>query len=150
MLPQSNVAEKQHRPAHWWKPGVSANPKGRPKGTRNKLSQQFLDDLWAHWQGHGPSAIAELCDTNPYGYVKVVADLLPKDIKLTVHAGERLERILEALEAATAPMIEATAVELGTGADPEPKQPAAVRNGPDAGPGDRAVAANGAGSDRDA
>src|SRR5258706_14779714 len=49
-----NTAGKQAlRPdldKHKWQPGVSANPKGRPKGSRNKLGEAFLSDLQADWE----------------------------------------------------------------------------------------------------
>ena len=35
-----NTPEKQV--ASWFKPGQSGNPSGRPKGSRNKLGEEFI------------------------------------------------------------------------------------------------------------
>jgi hypothetical protein len=42
------------------RPFKSGNP-GRPKGSRNKLGEAFLDALHADWQEHGTEAIARGC-----------------------------------------------------------------------------------------
>jgi hypothetical protein len=59
-----------------FKPG---NP-GRPKGSRNKLGEAFLDALHADWQEHGADAIARVRQDRPQDYLKVVASTLPKDL----------------------------------------------------------------------
>jgi uncharacterized protein DUF5681 len=40
-----------------FKPGQSGNPKGRPKGPRNRLGTQFLEALEADFNRFGPHAI---------------------------------------------------------------------------------------------
>ena len=58
------------------------NP-GRPKGSRNKLSEDFLKALHDDFQTHGAATIAEARERDPVAYVRMIAGLLPKDIKLT-------------------------------------------------------------------
>jgi hypothetical protein len=63
---------------HQFKPG---NP-GRPKGSRNKLGEAFIADLFATWQKRGLSAIERVIDEKPEAYLKVIASLLPKNVNL--------------------------------------------------------------------
>ena len=71
-----------------FKPGQSGNPKGRPKGARNRLGTQFLKALEADFNQFGPQAIALVREKKPEVYIKVVADLLPKEANINVEAGE--------------------------------------------------------------
>jgi hypothetical protein len=55
---------------------------GRKRGSRNKLGETFIADLYADWQQHGPQVI-ETCRRNkPEVYLKVVASLLPKELEI--------------------------------------------------------------------
>jgi hypothetical protein len=69
---------------HSWKPGVSGNPNGRPKGSRDAITEQFLSDVLKEWEGHGAVAISDMREKNPGDFVKMVASLLPKDVNLNV------------------------------------------------------------------
>ena len=64
-----------------WQKGVSANPAGRPKGSRHKLEETFLKDLAKDWEGHGIQAIEAAREKDPVAYVRIVAALLPKKIE---------------------------------------------------------------------
>ena len=72
-----------------WEPGQSGNPKGRPQGSRNKLSEEFLADVHASWQVWGRPALMTAAITDPVSYVRMVASLMPREIEATatvVHA----------------------------------------------------------------
>ena len=71
-----------------WKPGQSGNPKGRPQGSRNKLSEQFVADLHAAWQLFGRPALMTTALTEPSVFVRVVASLMPRDIEVTISAAK--------------------------------------------------------------
>lgn len=60
-----------------FRPGQSGNPAGRPKGTRNKLSENFVAALYADFEEHGIRAIQDMRVEKPGDYVKVVASLIP-------------------------------------------------------------------------
>ena len=80
--------EKKLRNLKPFKPGQSGNPKGRPKGARNRLGTQFLEALEADFNTFGPQSIALVREKKPEVYIRVVADLLPKEANINVEAGE--------------------------------------------------------------
>jgi hypothetical protein len=97
---RSDNTEKKQRNLIPYKPGQSGNPKGRPKGARNKLSEQFIADLHESWLALGKAAITTVAWTDPSTYLRVVASLVPKDIEVTapnVHLERMRTSELEAL-----------------------------------------------------
>src|SRR5438874_7377069 len=69
-----------------WKPGQSGNPAGRPRGSRGRLSEDFLSDLHSAWGEHGATALARCARDEPGVFCKIVAGLLPRSVDLTVDA----------------------------------------------------------------
>jgi len=65
-------------------PGVSGNPKGRPKGARTHLSQKFFDDLAQAWDNSGEQILRDMAANDPSALAKMIAALQPKmqDIEL--------------------------------------------------------------------
>jgi hypothetical protein len=63
-----------------FKPGVSGNPAGRPKGSRSKLGEAFLKELLDDWEKNGIEALRKMRDERPHEYIKVVASILPKEL----------------------------------------------------------------------
>jgi hypothetical protein len=60
---------------------------GRPKGSRNALSESFLSALHRDFQQHGEDAIRGAREESPLGYCKVIASLLPAKVELTKTEG---------------------------------------------------------------
>lgn len=58
------------------------NP-GRPKGSRNKLSEAFLRVLADDFEANGLEAIEQLRRDNPGQYANVIAKLMPKLMELS-------------------------------------------------------------------
>ncbi len=76
---------------------------GRPKGSRNKLGEQFLEALAQDFAEHGQQAIVDCREEKPTEYVKVVAGLLPKELLVRKDPVEKpgsfnLDRVLETLQ----------------------------------------------------
>ena len=87
------TAGKQRKQAqniepHCWKPGQSGNPAGRPKGSRQKLSEEFIRALAEDFENHGKDAIVKMREDRPGDYIKVIASLVPKDLNLNVNEYE--------------------------------------------------------------
>lgn len=68
---------------HWlWKPGASPNPAGRPKGSRNKLGEAFVAALQDDFLEHGPKVIETVRVEKPDVYLKVIAQVIPKEMTI--------------------------------------------------------------------
>jgi hypothetical protein len=85
MMSNAEVTPEKHRVVGIpWKPGQSGNPNGRPRGSRNRLSDQFVADLATAWERHGVEALEKCATTEPGTFLKVVASLMPKTVDLNV------------------------------------------------------------------
>lgn len=63
---------------------------GRPKGSRNKLSEDFVAKLYEDFTANGAIAIAECRTKSPETYVRVIAGLLPKEMHITASPLEEM------------------------------------------------------------
>lgn len=82
---------------------VAGNPGGgRPKGSRVKLSEALLSDLQAAWKEKGRAALDKMIEKQPGDFVKVCANLIPKDFKVTVEHTANVEDIAIARDFVTA------------------------------------------------
>lgn len=69
--------------------GYKGGP-GRPKGSRNKLGEAFTEALFDHFQREGASVIERVATEDPSTYMRVVAGLLPKELKVETSPVEAL------------------------------------------------------------
>ena len=73
---------------------------GRPKGSRNKLGEQFLEALTQDFAEHGQEAIVACREEKPTEYLKVIAGLLPKELLVRKDPVDEMsdEEIADALD----------------------------------------------------
>src|SRR5262249_38303726 len=57
---------------------------GRPKGSRNKLTTEFLDALYAEFQVSGAAAIKKVAEKEPAKFLNLIAALLPKELDVAL------------------------------------------------------------------
>ena len=63
-----------------WVPGESGNPRGRPLGSRNRLSEKFILALHDDFEEHGSAVIQQVRQERPEIYLKVIASLVPREL----------------------------------------------------------------------
>jgi hypothetical protein len=97
---------------------------GRPKGSRNKLGEAFIQDVYADWVEHGVAAIVQVRQERPHEYLKVVAGMLPKELKITNESDLSDEQLIESIRQLDAIIRPFLGVE-GTGGTGEGTQPPA-------------------------
>jgi Family of unknown function (DUF5681) len=107
----STVRKHRQRGLIPWKAGQSGNPKGRPKGSRNKLSEEFFRDLCDAWQAFGKPALETMAMLYPVEFVRLVASLMPREPEATIAPVTVMERMSDA-------QLDALIAELQSGLDP--------------------------------
>jgi hypothetical protein len=60
------------------------NGGGRKPGSRNKLSESFVADVRASWEKHGAEVLERVAREEPGTYLRTIAALMPKDVRLDV------------------------------------------------------------------
>lgn len=77
-----------------FKPGNPGGP-GRPKGSKNKITKAYLENLWEHFKLHGNDVLDRVCRDKPDVYLKLVAMLVEKEVH---HSGDLQVNVLSFLD----------------------------------------------------
>ncbi len=104
--PRNNGAETPRKmpEGRRFQPG---NP-GRPKGSRNKLGEDFIAALHDDFEEHGIAAIQAVRREKPDAYIKVIASILPRELKVTTEndlSDDQLIERIRQLDAAIRPFL---------------------------------------------
>jgi hypothetical protein len=92
-------------PNNLWQRGVSGNPTGRPRGSRNALSEEVICALLRDFKQHGQKAVARVRQTQPAAYLKALVLLCPREHQIEHRnlikelSDEQLEAMVEYLQA---------------------------------------------------
>jgi hypothetical protein len=98
-----------------FRPGQSGNPRGRPKGSRHKLGEDFFAAMAADFEKHGPATIAKVRQERPADYLKIVASILPKELNVRTNP---LEEMSDDELAAGIEILQSIIAAQGEGEDP--------------------------------
>ena len=88
-----------------FKPGVCGNPHGNRHRTRHLLNQEFMLALLLNFRHQGKKAIEKVARNQPAAYLKILALLVPREMKVEHTGGvkamtdEQLEAGIEAITA---------------------------------------------------
>ena len=84
--------------------GVSGNPHGNRHRTRHLLNQEFMQALLLNFRHQGKKAIEKVARNQPAAYLKILALLVPREMKVEQAGGvkamtdEQLEQGIEAIQ----------------------------------------------------
>ena len=78
-----------------FKPGQSGNPAGRKPGSKNRLSELFIEAMRSDFAEHGAAAIAQLRERDPGTYLSAVRSMIPNHIM--VENADKLPTVDDAL-----------------------------------------------------
>ena len=68
-----------------YRAGSSGGP-GRPKGSKNKITKAYLDTIVEAFDECGKEVVDRLIEKRPDVFIKLVADLVPKNMDIN-HSG---------------------------------------------------------------
>jgi len=81
--------------------GFKGGP-GRRRGSRAKLGEAFVTDLYNDWLDHGIEAVARVRFSKPHVYLAIIGRILPQKIEITTTleelSDERLAEMLDYVE----------------------------------------------------
>jgi hypothetical protein len=68
------------------KPGEVRNPFGRPKGSRHRLTEAFIEAMCEDFEANGVEAIKACRVSSPETYLSVLVRLMPKQHEVSIES----------------------------------------------------------------
>jgi hypothetical protein len=128
-LPATDGQHSMARQTAPGKPFVKGDPRcGRPKGSRNKLGEDFFRALSEDFEENGIDAIKAARAADPVAYVNVVAKLMPKELKVERKLGELSDSELDNLIATLRDALATAGDAIGAGSREDEAQIRAALN----------------------
>jgi hypothetical protein len=96
---ENNTADMERKMT--FQQGVSGNPHGSRHRTRHLLNQEFMQALLLNFRHQGKKAIEKVARNQPAAYLKILALLVPRELKVEQSQGVKAmsdEQIEEAIE----------------------------------------------------
>jgi hypothetical protein len=89
---------------------------GRPKGSRQELAREFLDDMRKIWGECGPDVLRRVVELDPAAFLRAMTAIMPKEIDLNVNRFDEMSlEQLKSQYAALAREARALGLDLGAG-----------------------------------
>lgn len=76
-MPRRDVGHGRPPMDKCFKQGQVANPAGRPRGSKNRLTERFLQGLCEDFEEHGVGVIAKVREDMPAVYLRIIGRLVP-------------------------------------------------------------------------
>jgi hypothetical protein len=95
-------------------------PAGRPKGSRNKINQAYIDAFCQEFEKHGPAVFARVRKKMPHVWLKLAAELQPKQVEIEHAFADMTD---DQLRQRIAELNAAIAGELASGITPRNSEP---------------------------
>ena len=81
------------------KPFVKGDPrinrKGRPRGSRDRMSEVLVDAFYADWMENGDAAIQKVRESDISTYVRIAVAMMPKEVKQEVEVRDLSDHTAE-------------------------------------------------------
>lgn len=82
-----------------FQPGMSGNPNGRPKGSKNKVSEDFVQAYAKIFAEKGEGVLRDLAENDKATFAKIGAGFVPKDFNMdTSHPFAIIPPVIEDAE----------------------------------------------------
>lgn len=63
---------------------------GRGKGSRNKLGEAFIQDMYEAWQTQGSKVIADVIEKDPAAFLRSMVAILPKEVDVNINKYDQM------------------------------------------------------------